>query len=155
MSSNRRPTAAKAARPIDKQSINFNKTVGTTQLALAVRTAAMAETFSGAKITGGWAKSTATILGNVTIVLVLVRDGQTASTLDLGDGNCIYEPEQDILWAKAIVTLAAAGTSFNDIEGTVGTMRKLKAGDSLQLLAVGTTPNLVSINLVFTGFYKQ
>ena len=75
-------------------------------------------------------------------ILCIVRDGQSAGTVAVGDGNSLYEPEQDVL-AWGMDTSGATGVSGGDdlndkFSGTTKTMRKLKSGDTLQLLLRGT-----------------
>ncbi len=117
----------------------------------------MAETFSG--LFGnvlGWQGTIVSLL-TYAFAIIYVRDGQTISTLKIQDGDTLYSPEQDVLWSH----VGTWGTTTNT-EGHVTrdilikTMRKMKEGDKIVFLALGSVANaLRHLGGQFTSFYKQ
>ena len=98
---------------------------------------------SGAEHIFGWA-------------IVLVRDGQVASTLDVTtDGGSLYDPEQDVLvWGIGNSQIIANSATVNPIEfsGSTKTMRKLRKGDRIHFLAIGTATETVGMKFVVQMF---
>lgn len=76
-------------------------------------------------------------------VIVRVQNGMSADTLGVGDAGSLYDPEREVMaWGTGLLSAYAA--SFQDHvtwEGATKTMRKMQAGDTLQLIVragVGT-----------------
>ncbi len=67
-------------------------------------------------------------------VIALVPDGGTIGTMSITDGDDFYKPEQNVL-AYGVVRLAPASSSEGPnvvvLEGSVGTKRKMRVGDSI------------------------
>lgn len=82
--------------------------------------------------------------------IVLVPQNTTASTLTQTSGSSLYDPEQNVL-------VYGTGISWNigdpvmKFTGETSTMRKLKTGDTVLLVALGTLTNthLVSGTTMF------
>ena len=75
--------------------------------------------------------------------IIILRDGDTAQTMSLTGGSNLYEPEQDVLafgrWEiMASGSAGGNGPAATHFEGETKTMRKLKIGDKLTLIALGT-----------------
>ncbi len=71
--------------------------------------------------------------------IVISRDGNTANTMSTGDGNTFYNPEADVLafgCANSLKHTDAGYTSNHVWNGETKTMRKLKTGDRLDLIAI-------------------
>jgi len=66
-------------------------------------------------------------------VLTIVADGQTLSTMSVGNGDTLYKPEQDVMAFGAVrfTQRDHAGPHAFVLEGSVKTKRKLRVGDSL------------------------
>ena len=136
----------RGARPIDKvlPGINIANLVAAQQ-AQDLVTASTACTATGIRWSLGVISTdpadTGTCQGSWAIIIL--RDGDTAQTMSLTGGANLYEPEQDVLafgrWeihAKGDAT--GTGPSAMHFEGETKTMRKLKIGDKLTLIALGT-----------------
>ena len=129
---------------------------GTTQDTLTVRLAAMAETFVGGFLIGNFTKGVATSRVSIAIALIVLREGQTVSALNLSEGSPLYSPEQDVLWATVFDTAKAADSDLvRDFTVQIKAQRKLKIGDTLRLINVSSAANGGNIFASFTGFYKQ
>ena len=140
-------------RPVDKEIVNILKTaIGTGQVALTLRTAGMAETLSG--IRGNLSGKFGANAGSVGMVIAVVREGQTASTLDLTDGGTLYAPQQDVLFAW-FGHGSPAVTELHWQKIDVKAMRKLKDGDTIQILLRCTAADTVDVTGSITSFYKQ
>ena len=144
-------------RPIDQSIIQFYfQDLGTGQAATTLRTSGMAETLVGLRISLGIVPDTSTGLHVACIVIVQLRDGQTANTIDLTAGNAVYTPEQDVLWFKYILTHPdGQEVSWKDVDVPVNVMRKLKKNDTIRILARASTGNILHIAGVVRSWYKQ
>ena len=150
-------TQRAAKRPIDKSMVNRAETaIGTTFTNLAIFTATVAQTLIRTLGTYAISKGGATGAINGAIIIILVRDGQTASTPTLASGTALYEPEQDVLWYKTFRLPAGADAvwildGFFDTSG----MRKMKTGDTINLLAISSVADGFDYICSPTTFYKQ
>ncbi len=145
-------------RPINKiNEVVEIDPVGTGLNQLLIHTSNVAETFVGARgnVTG-WQGTIVT--GPVfALLVILLRDGQAVSTPSLVNGSILYEPEQDVLWAWVGSWGGTTNTEGSfDKEIVIKTMRKMKSGDTLQFLAIGSLANAIQ-NLMgnVTMFFKQ
>lgn len=128
-------------RPIDKQLIviNDSMTAGT-QESTTLTTATFPCTVTGIR----WdisATSTISGLTQVWWAIVLVKDGNSANNFATSDGSSFYQPEQNVLAFGVAICGDADGNSGNlqqRMEGSTKTMRKLMAGDKLQVVYVAT-----------------
>ena len=141
-------------RPVDKEVINVTKAaVGNTQLATVLRTAEMAETLSG--IRGNMSVLFGAATGLLVMAIVLVRNGQTASTLNLTDGGTTYAPQQDVLWAAGVeIGTSGAGAPLN-LQIEVKSMRKMREGDAIHFLVLSNGTDRADIHGIISSFYKQ
>lgn len=129
-------------RPIDKSIINVNQTTTSAgQTATTLKTTTFPCTVVGIR----WHLTFNENAGSDNVTrwaIVVVRDGLAASTLASGTGSDLYTPEQDVLaWGVQVMTTAAGGVTGASIEGSTKTMRKLQAGDLLQLIAINSVAN--------------
>ncbi len=121
-------------RPIDKNLKAINKALATSQLTTNLFTATFPCTITGLR----WdldIQSTDVALKEVSWAMVIVKDGDTVSTMTLGDGSTFYSPEQNCL-AFGTADLAASSESGNNRawSGSTKTMRKLMGGDELKFI---------------------
>ena len=138
-------------RPIEKQAIvQFAVAIGTTQQLNTLHTAIVAETL--VRIIGNISFNQGANAGFGGCVLVHNRDGQAISTMSLADGVAIYQPEQDILWAKVFSTESTQVFNF-DID--VKAMRKLKEGDILSLILLANGADVFDFISQMSMFFKQ
>lgn len=133
-----------AKRPIDKSLLAVNSTANTSQTALALTTATFPCTVTGLRWDLNYLHTITT--GNATVFwsIVVVHDGLSPSTMSTSNGGDMYTPEQDVL-AFGVLCGADADAGTGNIQaksiGNTKTMRKLKAGDSLQLLVLSSAAN--------------
>ncbi len=148
-------------RPVDKDLIWIQKnTVGNSQVTTVLRTSEMAETFTGGVISNIVRVIAATeVESRGACAIILLRDGQTISTLTLTDAGKLYSPEQDVLWATPWAFQLPATDLFlgyfTNISERIKTKRKMKKGDQLVYLAIGDVASAVDLTALFTGFYLQ
>ena len=138
-------------RLVDKAIINVKKTaIGTSQVATILRTAGEAETL--VRLVGNIAIIAGANAGFLRMLIALVRDGQVASAISATDAGTLYAPEQDVLWYRNVAT---SGSLDQDIGIDVKGMRKLRKGDTIQFLAIGSAADITDIEGAVTSFYKQ
>ena len=98
--------------------------------------------------------ATATADGEVAWVIVIVRDGQTISTINNTAANNLYEPEQDVVafgWGTTVDIDSDTRTAW---VGTTKSMRKLKIGDTMVFAVLGTANNSSRIKGTIQLFCK-
>ena len=138
-------------RPIEKIMLNSSvDAVGTTQNARILHTTTVAETLSGIRASLE-TKPGADTSGRGLLLLVVVRDGRTAETILTADNSIPYEPEQEVLWIHSFYGLLQKPLGPIVIKS----MRKLKNGDMLQLLALSTVADGFDYTSTWTMFFKQ
>lgn len=149
--------ARRAKRPIDKKLTN----VQITNLIAGKQTVDLyaAATFPGT-ITGlRWSLSvvrsggTANTVGNYKWAIVIVPAGTTDSTIAMGAGGSMYDPEQMVLAFGSGCTYNI-GDGAVIYEGSTKSMRKLKAGDKLIFTCFGTATERHDISGTVQFFYK-
>lgn len=143
-------------RPIDKDLISVSKSpLSTTQLSTVLKTATYPCTITGLR----WdldAVAITTAVDFVTWAIVVVHDGDSANTMSATDGASFYQPEQDVLaFGELLVSGNAQGNPINGAHGNTKTMRKLKAGDQLVFIAVGTVVSGASLGGIIQFFCKS
>ena len=129
----------RAKRPIDKQVISINQSVTAAQASTLLWTVGTPGTVVGIRWSLTWVQND-DALSSMSWVIVVVRDGQTASTLVLTDGSSLYQPEQDVLVfgsAAAPATSSTGGPLSRFFEGQSGGTRTLRDGDELRLVSLG------------------
>lgn len=86
--------------------------------------------------------------------LVVIRQGDTAGTLSLGDDTNLYTPEVNCL-TYGVYELAANTIAIGkDIEGSTKTMRKMMGGDILALVINGDVNASTEMTAVIQFFCK-
>ena len=151
-------------RPIDKAlNIVFKSSVGASQ----VQTILLPAATGACTITGiRWQGNVVGDGGGAGIdhvfawALVLVRDGDTANTLDpTTDGGDLYLPEQDVLvWGignNQSMAGTVTGSGPDQFIGTTKTMRKLRQGDRIVWIGIGTVTETVTMHFVIQLFCMQ
>ena len=149
-------TTRRVRRPIEKLSMNYVDNPGTSQDNFTLRTSGAPETFVGGFLIGNIAKGASTSRVNFAVALIIARDGQTVSTLNLTEGQALYKPEQDVLWGTFLVTPKAADSDETILlKEMIKAQRKMKAGDTLRLINLADAANGPQITATFVGFFKQ
>lgn len=141
----------RGARPIDKvlPGISMSGLVAA-QTAQDLVTATTACTATGIRwsLTVGGDAAANSALAQGAWAIIILRDGDTAQTMSLTGGSNLYEPEQDVLafgrWAVRGPG-STTGPNVNMFNGETKTMRKLKIGDKLTLIALGEAVNSVAL----------
>ncbi len=134
----------RASRPIDKvlPNVNIVSLVNVQQVTDLV-TAATACTATGIRWDLDIISTDANDVGTSSgaWAIIILRDSRTAQTMSLTSGSNLYEPEQDVLtfgrWhiqSKGDAT--GTGPTVKSFTGETKTMRKLKIGDKLTLIAL-------------------
>ncbi len=149
---------ARAVRPIDKEIKVVNKSITASQQATTLKTTTFPCTVVGLR----WNISASTILTSSTSLLywaiIVVRDGLAASTISTSDAADFYTPEQNVL-AYGISAFpdadAGAGSVIQNWSGSSKTMRKLKGGDLLQFIVIGTAASQGGCDGVIQFFCKS
>ena len=138
--SRRRSRFAASRRNLDKKLIGVNQSVTTTQQATVMFTSTFPCTITGIRWSLAFAGNT-TGANNLLWAIVVVKDGETVTTMGSGNGTDFYTPEQNVL-AFGVVKVAdsdsGTGTSVVNVMGSTKTMRKYMGGDQLQFLCIGT-----------------
>jgi hypothetical protein len=134
---------ASGRRPIDKRLPNVEKSViGTAQVSTTLFTAGGACTITGLRWSGAARHANVGAFTKLKWAIVIVRDGQSASTLSTSDSANLYEPEQDVLAFGSLLgpdADAGQGPIVFDISGTSKAMRKLRDDDTIQFIMVSDT----------------
>jgi len=147
-----RKYSAGPKRPIDKFNTNvILNSVASTQQEVVLHTAGMAETLSGMKITGIVDTSTST---TGISMIVLVRDGASASTIAGTNGDPAYEPEQDILWLDFSADYGGQSQG-KVVDSETKAMRKLKKGDQILWITDSHGSGVTNVRANVTGWVKQ
>ena len=147
-----RTVSTRSKRPIEKKIITVNKLVGVAQQQTAVFNANEAVTYAGGHLQISWDGNPAAI-GRAVWAVVLIREGQTASTISLTDNTATYLPEQDVL-AMGVFQSATLTDLLGDTV-TIKTKRKLKQGDAIYFIVLGSIASVGNIFCTATSFVKQ
>ncbi len=84
-----------------------------------------------------------TAVSKIAWAIVLVPDGDTVNTLAIADTNTLYAPEQNVLaFGVGLPQTTSNGSRF---EGSTKTMRKMKGGDVLMIVAVAEATNTLDL----------
>ena len=149
----RRQFATRAPkRPVDKELLLIRKTIGSTQSQSILRTSAIAETYTGGRLSGSVISNSTT--GVVIIAVVHLREGVIADSLNTGDGQTLYTPQEDVLWALATDFLTGEEGVVIPINVTLKSQRKLRKNDRIAVLTKGSASAGV-LTLLCATFYKQ
>ncbi len=149
MSKRRRKFGRVARRPIDKQIITISQTVpinGETTILTILRGAT---TLTGLRWNFGVASNQDISDVQYNWALVIVKDGDTANALNVGNNQQMYTPEQNVMsWGTGILTKtsSSAGPATHQWEGTTKSMRKMMEGDNLTMVFTSNVTNGVIIH---------
>lgn len=136
--SNRVPTRA-ARRAVNKELIVVQKAaIVNVQVATVIKPGAgFPSTLTGLRWSLQFIRDAGALLSSVRWAIVVVPDGAGASTMSFTDTNTLYQPEQNVLAFGQAVGVGA-GAIVNLMDGTTKTMRKLRVGDQVHLLLLGS-----------------
>ncbi len=145
-------------RPIDKDLIVVLKTISASQQASTLKTTTFPCTLVGLR----WDLSLSTILTTTTSfavwAIVIVTEGDSANAMSTSDASSFYTPEQNVL-TFGISTFPDAdvgnGPNVVNWNGNTKTMRKLKAGDTVQFIVQGSAAAQGSCHGIVQFFCKS
>jgi len=142
-------------RPVDKLLVCISlPTLVASQQAVTLVTATFPCTIVGLRWDLKFITGAGTGPGSFAAAIVIVRDGNSASTLSIGNAATLYQPEQDVLFfARGLNALLASG-DHSHYNGTTKTMRKMMGGDKLQLIAFGEATNSTALEGCVQFFCK-
>lgn len=148
------PAVRRSRRPIDKKLTNVvasNVVAG--QVAIDLYGAAtFPGTITGLRWSLGYSASGLTGYSQVRWAIVVVPQNTNASTLSIGSGTSMYDPEQMVLAFGSWGTHGPADSWSS--EGQTKSMRKLKARDKLQFIVYGTNLQPITVAGTVQFFYK-
>lgn len=153
----RQQAARKTKRSIDKRLISVSKTCTTSQGTSTLYTV----TYPGTVVGLRWDLATLSLTTAPAYLLwaiVVVHEGQNATALSGSDTGNFYTPEADILAfgvMRVSNTDSTAGPIADKDMGSTKTMRKLKGGDTLQLIQLCSVANGMSLQGVVQFFIKS
>ncbi len=117
----------------------MNRNVSATQLQTDLITATFPCTITGLR----WDLSCLSehnAVDNIAWAIVIIKQGNTASQIGLGDSGSFYNPETDCLafGLKALDADAQGSGYSHSWTGSTKTMRKLMGGDKLAIIMKGS-----------------
>ncbi len=149
-----RTSGQRVSRPIDKELIAITKVnVANTQVETVLKTV----TFPGTVVGLRWALAGIQDAGTgapsfLQWCVVVVQDGNAASTMVTTDAADMYTPEQDVLaFGNGLTKVGIEGVTW---EGTTKTMRKMKQGDQLLFIAVAEVTHTWELRGTIQFFFK-
>ena len=143
-------------RPIDKKIIGVDQLVTTSQTSTLLYTCSFAATITGIRWVFSMQRRT-TSLSRGFWAIVLVRDGQTPSTLAFSDTGTLYAPEQNVLaWGQMCVapSNSTGGPVIEHDRGDTKAMRKVMGGDKLYCVAIGSVVDGIDFEGAVQFFLK-
>ena len=155
MSSKRRRVdpVFRVRRPIDKDIISVALgTIDATQSSLTLTTAVFPCTVTGLRWNFSTNQDGGTGLMAGFWAIVFLAEGQVLDTLTTTNGSSFYQPEQDVLTYG--VSSIENNSETKEHEGTTKTMRKLKVGDRLVLVALGVATQTHTLRGMVQFFCK-
>ncbi len=160
MSGRKRPRIAPRGqrRPIDKDLIVVTKTLSASQQATVLKTTTFPCTIVGLR----WDISVAISLTSGTSfahwAIVIVTEGDSANAMSSSDAASFYTPEQNVLTfgiSRFPDADAGAGPVVMHWNNNTKTMRKLKAGDTVQFIIQGSAASQGTMHGVVQFFCKS
>ena len=149
------PRTTSRKRPVDKVFVNIVKgSLDGIQVATTLLTATFPCTVTGLRWDLSFITDSGSAPGQYAAVIIIVRDGITASALALGDGSTLYAPEQDVMAYFSGVNQQTDIGSGAQYVGSTKTMRKLMGGDKLIFIAKGHATNTTTIAGTIQFFCK-
>ena len=142
-------------RPIDKQIINTALAIAATQVGTLLHTAAFPGTITGLMVDLTFIQDAGTSPGAFAWLIVLVKEGQTASTISLTNGGTLYQPEQNVMmWGRGTHNRATNDNVPRVYTQRSKTMRKMQVGDRLDFICIGEATNTTLLNGAVQFFIK-
>ncbi len=126
-------------RAIDKDIKSVAVSSTTTQTVTTLKTTTFPCTVVGLRWEVNYLKNVTVNAATMYWAIVVVKDGNAASTIATSDGSTFYAPEQNVLsWGILSATDSdlASGPMIGAHSGSSKTMRKLAGGDLLQFITL-------------------
>ena len=139
-----------AKRPVEKEIIVQQDTVGTVQVSNTIHTSTVAETFSGGNIEISLGPATNT--GFIVWALMYVKGGQATPALSVADNSNLV-PESSILATGVYQSVASTQPVVKSFR--VKTSRKMLGDDQIVFASIGSAAACASIMATITLFFKQ
>ncbi len=128
-------------RPIDKNIISINQTLGTTQVQTTLKTITFPATIVGIRWELAFVNTSTADNNTVSWAIIVIRQGNTANTMSISNGGDFYTPEKEVL-AYGVVSLAdnsaGDGPRLVNASGQTKTMRRMMGGDILAFVQLST-----------------
>ncbi len=141
-----------STRPIDKSLINVVQSLGASQVITTMFTATFPCTITGIRWNLNQLQNAGTGEATGRWAIIIARDGITPPSMGQSNGGSLYDPEQDVLsfgsWA------IDNNTNHQHEAGETKTMRKLKGGDRLLFIGIGTATNTTAMSGVVQFFCR-
>jgi len=142
-----------AVRPIDKELKVVGKAgIAATQVETVLKTATFPGTIVGLRWSLSGVQDAGTAPALLQWAIVVVQDGNAASTMAVSDGADMYTPEQDVLAFGSLIS--KVGIEGHNFEGSTKTMRKMKQGDQLIVIMIGEATQTWEFRGVIQFFFK-
>lgn len=144
-------------RPVDKAIIVVNKdAVDATQVSTVLVTATFPCTMTGLRWDLSFFADAGTAISEVSWAILLVKQGNTVSTLTTSDGGTLHDPEQNVL-TFGYSALAPGDGNQNPVtyNNTTKSMRKLMGGDRIYFIMKGIATNTVGVRGAIQFFCKS
>jgi len=162
MSSKRMHPYSRSKRPVDKKIVCIAKSAIGTQVATNIFSATKACTISSLRLALSFTAGSALTTQKISWAVIHLRDGSSAGGFTVTDGNALYAPEQDVMlygsrFAIELIgnTTADSNTGTPIVEQVTTTQRKLKAGDFLQFIVMGSAANAANLHGTCQFFVKE
>ncbi len=158
--SRKRPRIAPrgARRPIDKDLIVVSKTITASQQATTLKTTTFPCTLVGLRWDISMSSQLTTGVSLLSWAIVIVTEGDSANAMSTSDAASFYTPEQNVLTfglSRYPDADAGAGPVVMHWNNNTKTMRKLKAGDTVQFIVQGSAAAQGSVLGVVQFFCKS
>ena len=136
----------------------MHKEVSTAQLNTILKTVTFPVTVTGMRWEFSVHTGSSDVPGFIHWAIVKVQEGDTANNLSTSDASTLYAPEENVLafgTAALEPRASPSGPSTREWSGSTKTMRKLKAGDTLQWIAICNEADLATFRGVVQFFSKS
>lgn len=134
-------------RPIDKQLISIESTIGTAQASTDLYTT----TYPGTMVGLRWDITSVNLSTGIVRIwwaIVVNREGIAASNMSTSNASTFYAPESDVLafgCSYIVGSAATGGPMTRNFEGSTKAMRKLMAGDKLRFITLADVASSVGM----------
>ncbi len=162
MSKRRRTTGnivRAARRPIDKEiKVVLQTATSAAQTSTTLKTTTFPCTVVGIRWNVSILQQVTTADSRVVWAIVVIPDGQSASTMAISNAADFYQPEQNVItWGIATLrdSDVGSGPSIIRVEGFTKTMRKLAGGDVLAFIGLSSVVDSSQIFAVVQFFCKS